>query len=110
MRRLREQPRMTFATVVGLLCLVLIGIAIGTLVAGGDDDRARAAETRLASAGRALTARQGELRDALARVKKVQSALARAEKQTAALRRINRRLRRDLRQADRARHRRQRKK
>lgn len=109
MRRLREQPRMTAATIGGLLCLVLIGIAIGTLAAPSDDHRARAAETRLASASAALTARRRELRAAVARAEQAESARARAEKELTTLRRTNQRLRRDLRPANRPRHRRQRK-
>ena len=109
MRRLREQPRMTVATVGGLLCLVLIGIAIGTLAAPSDDHRARAAETRLVSASHALTARKRELRAAVARAEQAESARARAEKELTTLRRNDQRLRRDLRAASRLRHRGQRK-
>ena len=108
MRRLREQPRMTLATAGGLLCLVLIGIAIGTLAAPSDDHRARAAETRLVSASHALTVRQRELRAAVARAETAESAGAHAEKELTALRHTNQRLRRDLRAANRPRHRRQR--
>src|SRR3954468_12370138 len=106
MRRLREQPRITIATVCGLVCLVLIGIAIGTLLQRGDDHRARAAETRLVSANHSLTARRVELRTALARAETAESARARAEREVTALMRANRRLRRDLPTANRPRHRR----
>ena len=109
MRRLREQPRMTVATVGGLVCLVLIGIAIGTLAAPSDAHRARAAETRLVPTSHALPERQRELRAAVARVENAESARARAEKELTTLRRTNQRLRNDLRAANRPRHRRQRK-
>jgi hypothetical protein len=100
---------MTVATVGGLLCLVLVGIAIGTLAAPSDGHGARAAATRVVSASHALTARQRELRAAVARAEKAESAGARAEKELTALRRTNQRLRRDLRTASRLRHRQQRK-
>jgi hypothetical protein len=100
---------MTAATVGGLLCLVLTGIAISTLATAGDDHRARAAETRLVSASHALTARQRELHAAVARAENAESARARAEKELTALRRTNQRLRRDLRTASRSRYRQQRK-
>jgi uncharacterized membrane protein YccC len=109
MRRLREQPRMTVATAGAVLCLVMIGIAIGTLAAPSDDHRARAAETRLVSATHALSARQRELRAAVARAEKADSARAHAEKELTALRRADGRLRRELRAANRVRHRRPRK-
>lgn len=109
MRRLREQPRMTVATVGGFVCLVLIGIAIGTLAAPSDDHRARAAETRLVSTSHALTERQRELRAAVARAENAESARARAEKELTTLRRTNQRLRSDLRAANRLQHRRPRK-
>lgn len=109
MRRLHEQPRMTVATAGAVLCLVMIGIAIGTLAAPSDDHRARAAETRLVSTSHALSARQRELRAAVARAENAESARARAEKELTTLRRTNQRLRRDLRAAHRPRHRGQRK-
>lgn len=109
MRRLREQPRITLAAAAGLMCLVLVGIAIGTLIQSGDDDRARAAQTQLVSASHSLSAQRVERRAALARAERAELARARAEREVAALKRANRRLRRDLRAANRALHRRQRK-
>jgi hypothetical protein len=103
MRALREQPRVTAANTLGAVCLVLIGVAIGALVHGGDGARMHTTQARLASAQRSLTARRAELGLNRGRIRQAAAALGRAERQATALKHTNRQLRHDLRKATRAR-------
>lgn len=57
MRGLREHPRLAVASVLGAICLVLIGVAISAVDGRGDGDRIKSTESRLAAANQASTAR-----------------------------------------------------
>jgi hypothetical protein len=96
MRRLRDQPRLALARILGAVCLVLVGTAIGSALDRGDTDRVHAAHVRLVTAQRSLAAGRVELRSAngLAARADVDARRARARVRRCA--RANRRLRHEL--------------
>jgi septal ring factor EnvC (AmiA/AmiB activator) len=102
-RRLREQPRVVVASVVGLLALFAAGLLIGIAV-GDDRDEVDALKARAAAAER----RAGQLRDELdstsAQLDDRSSSLHAAEARARRLERRNTRLRRQLRRARAAAH------
>ena len=101
MRNVREQPRLVLARILGAICLVLAGVAIGSALDRGDADRMHATELRLASAQRTLTGGRAELRAANARVARAEATVRRTGAQARALARSNRRLRDELATAER---------
>jgi chromosome segregation ATPase len=103
MRALSEQPRVTVAKLLLVLTLIGMGMAAGTLLDGGDGNRAQASEVRLAVAHRSLTEMQTELGGARGRIERAEAALERARQDARRLARSNRQLRRELHAARRAR-------
>jgi len=104
MRRAREQPRLAIAKGRGAVGLVLAGVLPGVAVKSGDGDRVRATEIRLVSAQRYANARASELRTAIAHTERIARDLRDANGQAETLAESNRRLRRELHTARRARH------
>jgi chromosome segregation ATPase len=100
-RRLREQPRVVIASVVGLLALFAAGLLIGITV-GDDRDEVNAAKARAAGAERRVVQLRNELDDANARLDDASSSLHAAQARASRLERRNARLRRQLRRARRA--------
>jgi predicted nucleic acid-binding Zn-ribbon protein len=100
-RRLREQPRVVVASVVGLLALFAAGLLIGIAV-GDDRDEVDAAKAHAAAAERRVGQLRHELDDANARLDDASSSLHAARARVGRLERRNARLRRQLRQARRA--------
>ena len=101
MRAAREQPRRVLARIAGAICLVLAGLAIGSAFDRGDTDRMHATQLRLVSAQRSLADGRAALRSAKDRAVRAEAEARRARAQARA--RSNRRLRRELAAAKRAR-------
>lgn len=103
MRALREQPRVTAAKVLGAICLVLIGTAIGFALDRGGRDETRAMQVRLTSAQQSARDQRSQVRSTGVELRRATAAQARAERSLTDARRVNARLRRELKAAKRSR-------
>lgn len=88
MRAVREQPRLAAARIIGVICLVVAGVAIGKSLNHGDTDQLHATQLRLVRAQRLLAGSRSQLRTANDRAARVDAAAQRA----GALARSNRRI------------------
>jgi len=104
MRAIREQPRLTFARMIGAVCLLAVGIAIGAAVRGEDRSATHAAEVRLVSAHRSARDQANELQRVAAQLRDVTAARNRDARALRTQRRVNKRLRGELAAAKRKRH------
>jgi hypothetical protein len=103
MRVAREQPRLVLARTLGAICLVLVGVAIGSELDRGDTDRTHATQLRLVSAQRSLAGGRAQLRTANSPAARADAEARRTRSQARALTRSNRRLRHELAAAKRVR-------
>jgi hypothetical protein len=101
MRALQEHPRFTIVKALSAVLLVAIGVAVGTMLDGGNERRVDAVEIRMASTRHSLAAQHTALEDSRARAERAEAAAAHAVAGLQAARHANRRLSRDL---TRARH------
>ena len=81
MRPLQEHPRLTIVKTLSAILLVVLGVAVGTLVGGGQQGHVHALELRMASARHSLAAQHNALDDARARAQQAETAAARAAEQ-----------------------------
>lgn len=102
MRALREQPRVTVVKVLGAICLVLIGTAIGFALDHGGRDETRAMQVRLTSAQRSARDQRSQVQSASVALRRANAAQALAEHRLIVARRVTARLRRELKAAKRA--------
>jgi hypothetical protein len=100
MRAFREQPRLVLARMLGALCLIAAGLAIGAGLDGDDHDAA--APLRLAAAQRAARSQRPELQRVSAELDHAVAARTRAAHALREERRVTQRLRRELKAARRA--------
>ncbi len=106
-RAAREQPRLVVAKTLGLLGLLVCGVAFGALL-GGDsgadarDDAARTTQLRLVGTERALRSEGDLLRTTRARLDRSRTARARTAARLRTAQRTSVKLRRDLRRVRRA--------
>lgn len=103
MRTVAEQPRLVLARVLGVLCLIAAGVAIGGVLGGGDGDATRATQMRLVSATQSARGQRAEVLRITAELDSAVAARTRAERALRYQRRVDRRLRRELKVARRAR-------
>jgi septal ring factor EnvC (AmiA/AmiB activator) len=102
MRAAREHPRLVIAKALAGLLLVAAGIAIGTAMDSGRREVPHGIQVRLVSAEQSARDQNGELERTSAELKRVTAARTRTEHTLRGLRGANRRLRRDLRVAERS--------
>lgn len=101
MRAAREQPRIVIAKTLACLCLLAAGIALGAAIDRGDPDHVRATQVRATAAEQTARDRHAQLEQTRAQLQDATAPRARAKHALDRLRGVNRRLRRDLNEAER---------
>ena len=103
-RAIRERPRVAVAAVLSVVALVLVGVALGALIAAGPPDATTTTQLRLASAESTARDAVRRLRVAEAHVTRAEEAQQRWEQRAHSLVRRNAELVRELRKARQAAH------
>jgi hypothetical protein len=101
-RAFKERPRVAAAAVLGVVALVLIGVALGPLMSGGSPTATTATQLRLASAESTARDAARRLRVAEADLTAAEEPLQHSERRSRKLARRNAELLRALRKARRA--------
>jgi hypothetical protein len=104
-RAIRERPRVAAAAVLGVVALVLVGVALGALIPAGPSAATTTTQLRLASAESTARDAARRLRVAEADASNAEEALQRSQRLARNLARKNAELLRGLRKARQAAHR-----